>query len=40
MSDMTIPGRSGNNPCKWVLDKLQKVYLDGVKIEKEGVAVI
>ena len=35
-----MPGRSGNNPCDRVLDKLQTLYLSGVEIEKMGVAVI
>ena len=35
-----MPGRSGNSPCKLVLDKLQTLSLGGVEIEKGGVAVI
>ena len=35
-----MPGRSSNSPCKSVLDKQQTLYLGGVEIEKEGVAVI
>ena len=35
-----MSGSSGSTPCKYVLDKLQTLFLDGVKIEKEGVAVI
>src|SRR6218665_676790 len=36
---MMMPGRSGNSPCKRVLDELETLYLGGVKIEEEGVAV-
>ena len=35
-----MPGRSGNSPRQRVLDKLATFYLGGVKIKKEGVAVI
>jgi len=35
-----IPGRSSNSPCKRVLDELETLYLGGVKIEEEGVAVV
>jgi len=38
--DMMMPERSGTSPCKSGLDKLQTLYLGGVEIEKEGVAVI
>ena len=37
---MMLLWRSGNNPRKGVLDKLQTLYLGGVEIQKEGVAVI
>ena len=37
---MMMAGRSRNGPCKRVLYKLETVYLGGVKIEKEGFAVI
>jgi len=37
---MMMAGCSSNSPCKRVLCKLETVYLDGVKIEKDGVAVI
>ena len=37
---MMMPGRSSNSPCKRIFDKLETVYLVGVEIEKEGVAVI
>jgi len=35
-----MSGRSSNSPCKRVLDKLETLYMGGVEIEKEGVAVI
>ena len=37
---MIMPGCSNNSLFKQVLDKLQTLYLGGVEIEKEGVAVI
>ena len=37
---MMMPGRSSNSQCKRVLDELETVYLGGVEIEEEGVAVI
>jgi len=39
-SDMMMPWRSGNSTCKWVLHKLQTLYLGGVEVEKEVVAVL
>jgi len=33
------PAQSGNSTCKSVLDELQTLYLGGVEVEKEGVAV-
>ena len=35
-----MPGRSSKSPCKRALDKLETLYLGGVEIEKEGVAVV
>ena len=35
-----MPGRSSYSPCKRVLNKLETLYLGGVEIEEEGVAVI
>ena len=37
---MMMPGRSSNSPCKRVLDELETMYLGGVEIEEEGVAVL
>ena len=35
-----MPGRSSNSPCKRVLDNLETLYLGGVEIVEEGIAVI
>ena len=35
-----MPGCSSNSPCNRVLDELKTLYLGGVKIEEEGVAVV
>ena len=37
---MMMPGRSSDSPRKRVLDKLETLYLGGVEIEEEGVAVV
>jgi len=37
---MMMRGRSSNGPCKRVLDKPETLYVGGVEIEKEGIAVI
>ena len=37
---MMMPGRSSKSQCKRVLDKLETLYLGGVEIEEEIVAVI
>ena len=37
---MMMPGHSSNSMCKKVLGKLEMLYLGGVEIEEEGVAVI
>ena len=40
MTDMLMLVSSAKSPSKWVLDKLQTLYLGGVEVQKEGVAVI
>ena len=37
---MAMPGHSSNSPRKRFLDELETVYLGGVEIEEEGVAVV
>ena len=39
-SDMMMSGPSSNSLCMRVLDKLETLYLGGVEIEEEGVAII